>query len=94
MEYAAIVVLIACTVPGETAVLLSSRMASGLCKSGGCNVFPAVDVVLVDWDSMDQAIWRAEFLGERGQPPESDTTVPPRAPLWQSSEASADIGII
>ena len=52
--------------------------------------FPAVDVFVVDWESMDHAIWRAEFLGNGAQPFDGSDTELPAAPLWQCCEASGE----
>ena len=52
--------------------------------------FPAVDVFVVDWESMDHSCWRAELLGERAVPFDGPETELPAAPLWQSCEGSGD----
>ena len=53
----------------------------------GCTL-PAVDVFLVDWETIDREKWRAEFLGDGPHPPSCLGTDLPAAPLWQVCEGS------
>ncbi len=52
--------------------------------------FPAVDVYVVDWESMDHACWIADSLGNGVVPFDGSDTELPAPPLWQSCEGLGD----
>ena len=45
-----------------------------------------VDVFVVDWDSIDHGVWRADVLGEAAEPLSENESTTAAEPLWQSVE--------
>ena len=66
-------------------------MASGSDQRPNVLPFPAVDVYVVDWSSMDEAIWRAEFDGNGARPFDWTDRELGAAPLWQACVVEPDI---
>jgi hypothetical protein len=58
-------------------------MASASDQRANVLPFPAVDVYVVDWTSMDEATWRAEFDGNGARPFDRTDRELGAAPLWQ-----------
>jgi hypothetical protein len=66
-------------------------MASGSDRQPNVLSFPAVDVYVVDWTAMDEAIWRAEFDGNGARPFDYTDRQIGAAPLWQACVVEPDI---
>ena len=65
-------------------------MASGSDQRPNVLPFPAVDVYVVDWTGMDEAIWRAEFDGNGARPFDWTDRELGAAPLWQACVVEPD----
>ena len=59
-------------------------MASASDQRANVLPFPTVDVYVLDWTSMDEATWRAEFDGNGDRPFDRTDRELGAAPLWQA----------
>lgn len=65
-------------------------MASASDQRANVLPFPTVDVYVIDWTSMDEATWRAEFDGNGARPFDRTDRELGAAPLWQACVVEPD----